>query len=170
MQVAARGQAVIDDQHAQALDLGDIDVFRRIQVVGSGIQGARQLLFGERLGDDAAGAGLAHRFEHLGPGFTGHQDEGHGVERRLGAHGGHQVGTGQVGQVQAADHHGALVRLVQGGERRAGRVDVGDLLDALVFQHALDQMRLHGRGLDQQDGEIGQGSSQGHAVAPQRGE
>jgi adhesin HecA-like repeat protein len=28
------------------------------------------------------------------------------------------------------------------------------------FQHALDQMRLHGRRLDQQDGEIGQGSSQ----------
>ena len=38
MQVAARGQAVVDHQHAQVLDFGDIDVLRRIQVVGGGIE------------------------------------------------------------------------------------------------------------------------------------
>ncbi|MPN33108.1 hypothetical protein SDC9_180591 [bioreactor metagenome] len=160
----AGSQTIINDQHAQGLDVGDVEFFRRVEVVHGGIQGARQLLLGEGLGDDGAGAGLADRFEQLRPGFAGDQDEGNGFQHRLGTHRHHQFGARHVRQVEAADHHLPGIGVVQRGKRRARRGHCGHPPDALVFEHARDEVGLHLRRLDQQDDEFGQRGSQGHAV------
>ena len=141
--MAARRDAVVDEQDAQVLDFRDVKVFRRVEVVGSGIERARQLLFVERLGDDAAGAGLAHRLEHLRPGFAGHKNEGHRFEIRIGAHGGDQFGAGLIGQVEAADHDDVGAFGLEQSHGGTVLVDSTDLADTLMFQHAGDQMRLH---------------------------
>jgi hypothetical protein len=112
-----------------------------------------QLGGGEGFGENAAGTGLTHRFEGLGPGFAGDQQKRHLGQAPFGAHRLDQLCACAVGQIQG--RQGQIRRAAQHRiEGIAHRADDLYLAQADLIALGADDPGLHGGRLHQQSPQI----------------